>query len=175
MKANELRIGNLVKANGVYGGSVQTFERFTDDLSVMFFSDGRGIGEYLKDCGPVAITEEWLKRIDWKGYIHLHFNSNFSMDKQGHIYYHNDYTGVNVSYIHELQNLYFALKGEELILKDLTKDRPTISEIMDSLEKHQRRRWCEGGVCACIGCANNALTKHGYNREDFYNYNNELK
>ena len=41
------------------------------------------------------------------------------MDDVGHIFYRSDYTGVNVKYVHQLQNLYFALTGEELILKEI--------------------------------------------------------
>jgi len=111
MKNNELRIGNWINDNEHFQGWFQVqkigYEQIESPDYVLTLDEVSGI----------PLTEEWLKKIDWNGYIYLHFNSYFSMDTSGHIYYRSDYTGINVSYVHELQNLYFALTGTELELK----------------------------------------------------------
>ena len=74
-------------------------------------------GSFLyESISPIPITEEILDKIDWNGYIKLRINSYFSIDNVGHLFYHNDYTGINISYIHQLQNLVFSLTGTELNL-----------------------------------------------------------
>ena len=78
---------------------------------------GANLSANIENVRPIPLTEDWLKKIDWNGYVYLHFNSSFNMDASGHIYYRSDYTGINVSYLHELQNLYFAITGNELTLK----------------------------------------------------------
>jgi hypothetical protein len=122
MEANELRIGNLVNANGVYEGEVKTFKRLNEDLSVVFFSDGskHGIGEYLEDIKPIPLTEELL--------LKLGFISNPYMDRyelEGfHVYCNKTkgflelhHRGTELKYLHRLQNLYFEVKNNELTIK----------------------------------------------------------
>lgn len=129
MKANELRIGNLLQLNpnkqwvvgdregtlpkGVY--SVKSIS-----LAGINFTDWPESGIYWEDLeryAGIPLTPEWLERFDWGSYKHLCINSYFSFDEQWRLYYHNDYTGVNVYFVHQLQNLYFALTGTELELK----------------------------------------------------------
>ena len=132
MTANELRIGNLIIGTNVYEGKVLTFERFNSDLDVIFFSDGSkwDSGEFIEDIKPIPLTEEWLLKF---GFIRHH--SDYS---NGIIYIKNvpDNTefewgvypnelgsGIQIKnrillhYVHQLQNLYFALTGEELTFK----------------------------------------------------------
>jgi hypothetical protein len=124
LTAKDLRIGN--KFIGV--GMIQTVFEIKDN------SDrGRIIQkgyEHLITCKengnqykpiemqPIPLTEEWLRRVDWKGYKALHINSEFSIDESGHLYYRSDYTGINLLYVHSLQNAYHVIKGEELEFKD---------------------------------------------------------
>lgn len=121
MEAKQLRIGNLINANGVYEGEVKTFKRFNEDLSVVFFSDGskHGIGEYLEDIKPIPLTEEWLLKF---GYWKLdHKDAHFVI--KGHtIWKCNNLlmcekNGIIIKSVHQLQNLYFALTNNELIIK----------------------------------------------------------
>jgi hypothetical protein len=63
---------------------------------------------------PIPLTAELLEGVDWEGYVKFHFNSYFSIDDVGHFFYHNDYTGINIDYLHQLQNMYFAITGKEL-------------------------------------------------------------
>ena len=119
MKATELRIGNLIHTDN----STQSFmDVVTVDLEVLL-SLHYGYGFYEN---PIPLTEEWLVK--------------FGFDKIG-IYYEKEnlriepmvlmnltfavrfITGVNssimissVQHVHQLQNLYFALTGEELTI-----------------------------------------------------------
>jgi hypothetical protein len=119
LKPQELRIGNLIIANGAYEGQIKTYGRINESLEVLFFFDGSlyGIGEYLTDCKPILLTEEWLLKF---GYTKE--GSNFW--NLGHIVWEYadgvficDKNGITLKYVHQLQNLYFALTGRELTIK----------------------------------------------------------
>lgn len=126
IEPNELRIGNLVIGNIVYEGKVLTFERFNESLNVVFFSDGSewGIGEYLTDIQPIPITEEWLLKFGFS----IEDNNSYQLDtdlgfsiwgrigQAFNVYVNSDSIGNEKQYVHELQNLYFALTGKELKL-----------------------------------------------------------
>ncbi len=106
--ARELRIGNYWMPE--WSKEI----RQADWLDIRDIAEGRLIGKAL----PIPLTEDWLKRVDWGGYNELHFNSNFCLDSSGHLYYRSDYTGINVYYVHQLQNLYYALTNSELTIKE---------------------------------------------------------
>lgn len=106
MKASDLRIGNMVK---LMDGSVLTVSA----IDIMQFT------EHFK---PIPLTEEWLVKFGFEGGdIHYwHPDSDYSIEKLGGAWevYHSQnpsYYGTTVNYVHQLQNLYFALTGEELI------------------------------------------------------------
>jgi hypothetical protein len=47
---------------------------------------------------------------------------------------------------------------------------PTVDSIMRGLDPSHAKRWClaaDNGGCACKGCANFALMRHGYTKADF--------
>lgn len=112
MKSNELRIGNFVlQDNELIAGIVSnTLHKFS-------------IGQiYLQ---PIPLTEEWLLKLgferqenNWKT-LNLHFatiswerlaGTALSFEKES-IYL------PHIKFIHQLQNLYFTLTGEELTIK----------------------------------------------------------
>ena len=104
MKAQELRIGNYLKKDVV----VKIDARSIFD-----------IWEETKEYQPIPLTEEWLLRFG--------FVSNPYQDRYENQSIHiecNKTRGVtelwiesmpHIKYVHQLQNLYFALTGEELI------------------------------------------------------------
>ena len=115
MKANELRIGNLIYG---YSGRVCAISSINESF-IKIRNDQDTI--LLCDCKPIPLTEDWL--------VKLGFESNPYQDR-----YENKviqvecnklrgYTELwidgmpHIKYVHQLQNLYFALTGEELILK----------------------------------------------------------
>jgi hypothetical protein len=131
INANELRIGNKLIANKGYMGKVLAFERFNTDKNVVFFSDGseHGIGEFIEDCIGVPLTEEILLKCGFQHHKYANDESFFEMQISKDIFlnyspfhcryilrkqwYGNIYNG-NIEYLHQLQNLYFALTKTEL-------------------------------------------------------------
>ena len=119
MKPNELRIGNWVKMDNT---NFQLSEE--DDFDSFVF---HGNIQYLE---PIPLTEEWLEKFGFKkhkwimfdGFTWLPFGNRrfeiFYEKKYG--FYHEFYHGRGrniIKYVHQLQNLYFALTGKELELK----------------------------------------------------------
>ena len=117
MKANELRIGNLVKKG-----------------DEMFMADFLTIRMAI-NYEPIPLTEEWLIKFGFErndntklsdsfywimvGRSELHINPD-----NGVLWIHRNENIFNnpclVKHVHQIQNLYFALTGEELILTDAT-------------------------------------------------------
>lgn len=127
MDARELRIGSLVNNYGM-GTPVLI------DIRPFHFSTFElNIGMYE----PIPLTEEWLIKLGFEKTL-IKFNDNSVLEAllfNGFVVQKNSmYQGWIVSrkqidqpfkihylnsilYVHQLQNLYFALTGEELIIK----------------------------------------------------------
>ena len=122
MKANELRIGNYVWDD--YSGEMIVSQIMYSTESVWFrktwtLPDGHA---RCSDIKPIPLTDEWLLKFGFKkegfSYLHndliLHVFSNARLvsvpDEDG------EWVNIQppVQYVHQLQNLYFALTGEEL-------------------------------------------------------------
>ena len=114
MKANELRIGNWVSYITAEGAEIElqinceSFKWISEDP----------IGFNLVHF-HIPITPEWLERFGFEN----RGNNLFVKGKIELRYYANRcevvVRGINITYqyVHQLQNLYFALTGEELELK----------------------------------------------------------
>ena len=84
----------------------------------------------IKDLKPIPLTEEWLLKWGFFKEKELTFTKEINENKQFSIvlykntnnwtfpYYHKVNTLTSFKYIHQLQNLYFALTGEELKIKE---------------------------------------------------------
>ena len=124
--ARELRIGNLVWDD--YSGEMIISQITHSTESVNFrktwqLPDGWAL---CKDIKPIPLTEEWLLKFGFTYRIDTGFNGWYSTPilgesiriykiEQGWFKYHSSLTVIK--YVHKLQNLYFALTGEELIIK----------------------------------------------------------
>jgi hypothetical protein len=119
MKANELRIGNFTKQ-----GELKSF--FENGIHVGF-----GKCYNFNELKPIPLTEEWLFKICRNKFS---VKDGWEVEIQGEIFefFVNDlddtffmkYTGgegvsfgKEIKYVHQLQNLYFALTGDELKIK----------------------------------------------------------
>jgi hypothetical protein len=125
MKANELRIGDLVRLflgvddNGPNYREYKISGIMTDSIGSSHYLVGNMWIEISNNLEPIPLTEEWLIRLGFEKTfitkIHLTFSKGpFSLlkrDKHIQIWYEN----INVQYVHQLQLLYFALTNEELI------------------------------------------------------------
>jgi hypothetical protein len=140
MNIKDIRIGNLVQDR--YGDKYRLISIGSGPLGCT--AEKNGIDYYcisVDDLIPIELTEEkilelWfelvgpsrygkkyrLQMADWGFVIETHFN-----DKTwffGHEYYDSgtdslDYTSLffcyNLKYVHQFQNLYYSLVGEELV------------------------------------------------------------
>jgi hypothetical protein len=115
MEAKELRIGNFItsKSSSTY------WEINIDDLILI----NENPSHYL----PIPITEEWLLKFGFiKDAVLFSITENdehksvFSIQYDNHLeVFKIPITGFwyEIKYIHQLQNLYFALTNQELTLK----------------------------------------------------------
>lgn len=118
MEATELRIGNYLQYK-----SGEVFQIHSQD-----FSSLESIPEYLHP-NPIPLTEEWLLKFGFKKLSAISFEKYINANKSFTIvysmnakrwsfpYHHKINTLVSFEYVHQLQNLYFALTGKELLLK----------------------------------------------------------
>lgn len=113
---NELRIGNYVSIPD--RNDPATVEQIMKhEITVNEF--GRFFN--LKHIDPIPITEDWLIRLGFKKGDPTPHAIGYFIDRFG-IHYHfkecNWYSWTaNIKYVHQLQNLYFAITGKELELK----------------------------------------------------------
>lgn len=120
MKITDLRIGNYIRSK--HSGEItQVYELFQED-------DGDIVNDSLIDSfEPIPLTEEWLFKfgVEQGGYDLLFWTKESSMGIftiSGHTdigfgVRYNDEIEPQLKYVHQLQNLYHSLTGEELVLK----------------------------------------------------------
>jgi hypothetical protein len=126
MNAKELRIGNLIYVDGnlrhVCGTSYKNIQHNYHPQNSVYSEN------YENECNPIPITEEWLSKFEI-------YNLNTLNFKMGDLFYdlENKELGIcgiesctsemifyaKCEYVHQLQNLYFALTEQELTIKDL--------------------------------------------------------
>lgn len=124
MESKELRIGNFVSTS-IDGTAIYLVEEIK--MHVLFLSNQRlitDIGEVqYHNIHPIPLTEEWLLKFGFvkvRDYpvfrlngLQIEFNGFDSewgaglLDKK-----------TIIKYVHQLQNLYFALTGKELTIKN---------------------------------------------------------
>jgi hypothetical protein len=107
MKAQELRIGNWVRHKDIGLFTIKGINPHVDDYKVT--TDSSWV--YLKNCKPIPLTEEWLERFNWNPPKDIGVAFSLTTDEI-HFVAGNYYK--TIEYVHQLQNLYFALTGEEL-------------------------------------------------------------
>ena len=127
MKSSELRIGNWVIVHH-------------NDVEIDFITNKEIVGAKglhlteLKKVKPIPLTEEWLLKF---GFIRHHYdyandviyikniadNEIDNAEFEWGVYPNELGSGIQIKnrkslkYVHEIQNLYFALTGEELTFK----------------------------------------------------------
>ena len=121
MKVSELRIGNLVDLGNRIAKISEIYHKACTVLDIEETQDTIEDYERIK---PIPLTEWWLLKF---GFEKNENNQFILMDGDVDILFNKDLNGwtcddINFSinqtlYVHQLQNLYFALTGEELILK----------------------------------------------------------
>jgi len=118
MKASELRIGNFVTTidDKIICTSVKGFYGFPVNTGIINHNNSVNDFEYLK---PIPLTEEWLLKFGFeqKNGIKCWVNEDVEICFETLANYYRLYPRTNkIKYVHQLQNLYFALTGEELTI-----------------------------------------------------------
>ena len=71
------------------------------------------------DVTGIPINEEWLKKLGGKAENHIKGETQYSLNGYIDVYCYEgkftfEPTSTRINYVHELQNIYFALTGKEL-------------------------------------------------------------
>lgn len=127
MKVNELRIGNIIH-----------YVSSEDEYNVITFIDNKGnvgvdtitgFGSLIEEIQGIELTKEWCERLGfvWNTkhnifYLDTPLEENASLELlwinnniELSVYDDEDVIFCkSIKYVHQLQNLYFAIKGEEL-------------------------------------------------------------
>jgi len=138
MNANELRLGNIVTINNIFshekmlntpllvcgieklreneGGIIKlNYPNYNDNIVIPAFS------QFDKFINPIPLTEEWFLKAGF--YKHIKFKNTYvkgsfsiKITDSGVIYFkYNDFVIAELLFIHQLQNIFFSLCGEELV------------------------------------------------------------
>jgi hypothetical protein len=120
MKANELRIGNLVSRLDLGNGSVR-FETVLGIGEKVITTGSLKVVCNYEDLTPIPLTEEWLIEFGFKCKSYGYGKDEWKQWKFNG-YSLNGFTcimsGVELKHVNQLQNLYFALTSEELTIKE---------------------------------------------------------
>lgn len=129
MTPNELRLRNIVNiksGESAYNYIVVAITPNSADLIIADADPFRAncITHALSDLSPVALNTVWLLKLGWNNTSRSFFPSVFAgsiisedggksvrlIDSAG------NFLSKSYNSVHELQNLYFALTGEELVI-----------------------------------------------------------
>lgn len=126
---NELRIGNLFYNDRGHFCRLQTIGKreswvFNETLKTGFVHSFKDLSpvplmpEVLSDCGFITLDAE-TDLIEWgtKDGSFSIFNEGGLNEEANSPYYYeygNNYKRIEIRHLHQLQNLYFALTGQEL-------------------------------------------------------------
>lgn len=111
IQAIELRISNLAEYNGEFNTVAELFNISNSS-----------------HWNPIPLTEEWLIKFYFEAINHIHGYRFYTLSQSKKNKIHIDvydnktvymgHTIKNIEYVHQLQNLYFALTGQELTIKE---------------------------------------------------------
>jgi hypothetical protein len=127
MKASELRLGNIISFRGNHICLDTNYELFKSLVDISRRNDKR--------YKPIPLSEEWLLKFGFKqcGYEMLSWKhetllpsfdlgginwADFDEPDYQFLTYKVGDEILRIDYVHQLQNLYFALTGEELTVKE---------------------------------------------------------
>lgn len=134
MKANELRIGNLIRWKDE-SEEIVNITGIEHDEQGYWICTGEKEQAQIEEFIPIELTEQWF--IDL-GCFNMEYGFEYQLEPEtvlriiescGECYPQLDQIGEStyepqqivmlnsIKYVHQLQNLYFALTGEELEIK----------------------------------------------------------
>lgn len=124
MKASDLRIGNYVNE---WLNNDSPNDKKIQKVITVEYSDIFICSDDSNRYSPIPLTEDWLEKFglvcdkdadEFEEWYNPDVESWFILkDKVGGYYYPYG-SSIEIDFVHQLQNLYFALTGEELTLKE---------------------------------------------------------
>jgi len=124
MKPNELRIGNWVLVNNKPSSIDSIHESHGVNLSIFLggYGDGGSLySDQFDEIKPIRLTTEILEKARFRQAITndriwlLRIgDTNLMLHIDGSAWSYSGPILIKIEYVHQLQNLYFALTGEEL-------------------------------------------------------------
>lgn len=120
----DLRIGNFIRFNEKFPDDPELEldnegPMSEDDFNYMLIDDGT----FRKNAEYIPLTEEWLNRFGFKrqnNALNGPHKNDFSIwnpPGESEFSFNDTVMCPRIEYVHELQNLYFALTGQELTIK----------------------------------------------------------
>lgn len=126
MKVEELRIGNLLVGPDISNSHTKTQQVIgiscltSDEGDVYRYVIQTNVQSWgIGNLSPIPLTEDWLLKFgfDMKyGNTYLKDRMKFDINTIGLVRFHWSQKVTYIKYVHQLQNLYFALTGQELKL-----------------------------------------------------------
>lgn len=121
MKAQELRIGNLIQDDSEKPYKVSAYQLYTYIVNNH---------KWYAQANPIPLTEEWLEKFGFKvvkgesstidlpdGFLEIETEFSYGINSTEKAHSCGHWYSGELHYVHQLQNLYFALTGEELTPK----------------------------------------------------------
>ena len=125
MKANELRIGNYISRLDLVDIHKKRIEQILELGKKATTTGSLKVISNYEDLIPIPLTEEWLIKFGfikdgkefnkWCGDYEYSFSFEYGFVFGQLVDYSHE---IKIKHVHQLQNLYFALTGEELTIKE---------------------------------------------------------
>jgi len=115
MKANELRLGNYLDS----AGELTKVVEIQEDVFYTQCDEKINYKSKWAELKPIPLTEEWLIKFGFvkdKTEITLYYKEDFEIQLPMYFKWNESHLKT-IKHVHSLQNLYFALTGEELKIK----------------------------------------------------------
>tara|TARA_R110000772_G_scaffold248916_1_gene363070 strand:+ start:300 stop:659 length:360 start_codon:yes stop_codon:yes gene_type:complete len=115
IQVNELRIGNWVKYQ--FHDRLKKVKICSNDFKIL---DDKNTNDYKERYSPIPLTEQWLIDFGAKEWKHIRYKTfKLGILMIGSTDNMKSFEIVDlymkpIKYVHQLQNLYFSLTGEEL-------------------------------------------------------------
>ena len=118
LESRELRIGNWVSMAQYGVQQISSYNIYKLNLMEL----GTKVADYYYLIEPIPLTEEWIVKFGFyfaghekRTFLQVYVKDGVKLrlSNSGILYYQN----IPIKTVHRLQNLYFALTGEELTLK----------------------------------------------------------
>lgn len=122
MKATELRIGNFLKNKHIIEPVQVSNIDFQETIKIGFWRNVINETMNLSAFEPILITEEWLEKLGLEKSVHgeywnlqmIGWFTKYTSEEGVYSYNVGQFKVCDFKYVHDLQNLYYSITGNEL-------------------------------------------------------------